>query len=105
MLFIVLLICLSTSCFSLESNFHRTEKCAQKNGFCVLESECPHNVESSFKNLCGEQKGAVCCKDFPQGEVNCYQTHNECRKNEECPKHLNMGSKGCEPGTVCCVLV
>lgn len=48
-----------------ESNFYREESCAKVRGFCLLEAECPHEVDKEYRSLCPSQKngGAICCKD------------------------------------------
>ncbi|KAJ8981188.1 hypothetical protein NQ317_014832 [Molorchus minor] len=88
----------------IASNFYKEESCK---GFCVLENECPGPVDKASRNLCPNQKkdGAVCCKNFPQEDANCFQTHNDCMDERNCPTNLNIGRKGCSNGNTCCVLV
>ncbi|KAK9879464.1 hypothetical protein WA026_006534 [Henosepilachna vigintioctopunctata] len=106
-MFFKVLFSLLLPCWALESNFYREEPCANVRGYCVLEKECPHSVESSFKQLCRNQmnEGAVCCQNFPTKQLNCLQLHNECKRKSECPDFINLGQKGCKPGDTCCVLV
>ncbi|KAF7283080.1 hypothetical protein GWI33_001486 [Rhynchophorus ferrugineus] len=89
----------------LESNFYSEDSCTAKGGSCVLEKECPGPLEDGISSLCSGQKsdGAVCCTKIKLEDVNCYQSHNECRGN--CPEALSLGRKGCPKDSVCCVLV
>ncbi|KAJ3643373.1 hypothetical protein Zmor_026088 [Zophobas morio] len=91
--------------FAIESNFYMEENCANITGACVLESECPHSVPLPHKNQCPMQKkdGAVCCTDFPESELNCYQLHEACL--DWCAKFLDRGRKGCPEGKTCCTLI
>ncbi|KAG5891928.1 hypothetical protein JTB14_030073 [Gonioctena quinquepunctata] len=110
MFILVVLLCTGISLGfgdEITSNFYREESCSNAKGFCLLENECPHSVDGEYKKLCPQQQnqGAVCCKDFPQDNVNCFQLHNKCRSVKECPEKLNIGPKGCPGNEICCVLV
>ncbi|XP_074035029.1 U-scoloptoxin(19)-Sm1a-like [Leptinotarsa decemlineata] len=92
---------------NITSNFYGEESCYKVRGFCLLEDECHQPVDEAFKNLCPNQKseGAVCCKNFPQEQVNCYQLHHDCTEKDGCPDFLNIGKKGCPKEKICCVLI
>ncbi|XP_060520074.1 U-scoloptoxin(19)-Sm1a isoform X1 [Cylas formicarius] len=104
--FVIVVVVGSVWCSEeIQSNFYREEPCAAQQGYCVLENECPTSPTDQLRSLCPGQKnaGAVCCKNFPQQKLNCFQLHNDCR--DTCPPNLNLGRKGCPTGTSCCVLV